>query len=311
MSGSTLGNSEDGVGLIGFDLPVEGMTSDSRYLYVTDPSNSSIRRIELATNMVSTFVRGIPISEKPQGSSAGERHLNHPRGLKVEAGNLYIADYNNRAIRKVEIATGKMTTLAGANVKDAQDGTGPAASFNYPYSIASDGANLYIADYNNHAIRQVEIATGKVKTLAGSGEEGSKDGVSKAATFAYPRGLAFDAGVLYVADYANNVIRQVEISTGKVKLLAGSGQPGFMDGIGKGVMFRQPSDIVADAGKLYVADTYNNVIRQIEIGSGKVTTLAGSGNEGNVDGTGMAAWPLLLVVGNSMSPILSATSFAA
>lgn len=288
VSGSTPGSSVDGIGLTGFDLPVEGMASDGKYLYVTDPSNSSIRRIELATNMVSTLIRG-PTGGDAQGSAAWEHHLTHPKGLIAEAGSLYVADYSNYAIRMIEIATGKMTTLAGSNVKGMRDGTGPATSFNYPYGVASDGVNLYIADYNNHAIRKVEIATGKVTTLAGSGKEGSNNGVGKAASFAYPRGVAFDKGMLYVADYANNVVRQVEVSTGKMTLLAGSGQPGYRDGIGQDAMFRQPSDIVANGDKLYVADTYNNRIRQVEIATGKVTTLAGSGSEGNVDGIGVAA----------------------
>ena len=289
QAGSILGTPVDGIGLTGYDLPVEGMASDGKYLYVTVPSNSPIRRIELGTNTVSTFVHGATPIKKSQESQTSGGLLTFPKGLVVQAGKLYIADYNNQTIRQVETATGNVKTLVGSGVKDAQDGIGIAASFNHPYGLASDGTNIYVTDYDNYSIRQVEIVSGKVTTLAGSGIDGAQDGIGKSASFSNPRGLAYDAGMLYVADYNNNLIRQVEIASGKVRTFAGSGETGFMDGVGREAMFRQLSDIVAVGGKLYVADTYNNSIRQIDIATGKVTTLAGSGVKGAQDGTGQVA----------------------
>lgn len=284
LAGSTPGEPVDGISFSGLALPVEGMTSDGKNLYVTVPSNSSIRSIVLGTNTVSTLLHG---------------NLSFPKGLIYDNGKLYIAGYNNHSIRQVEIDTGKETTLAGSGEKGSKDGIGESASFNYPYGLASDGTNIYVADYNNSYIRKVEITSGKVTTLAGSGTEGARDGIGQTASFSYPRGLAVDAGVLYVADYNNNLIRQVEVSSGKVTTLAGSEEPGLKDGVGRKAMFRQPSDIVVEGDKLYVADTFNNVIRQIEISTGKVTTLAGSGKEGHADGIGAAVsfdQPLALTI---------------
>jgi DNA-binding beta-propeller fold protein YncE len=290
QAASILDSQVDGTGLAGYDLPVEGLASDGKYLYVTVPSKNPIRRIELGTNTVSTFVQDetTPI-KKPQGRQASGIALNFPKGLVVQANKLYIAGYNNQTVRQVETSTGNVKTLAGSGVKDAQDGVGSAASFNYPYGLASDGANIYVTDYDNNSVRQIEIASGRVTTLAGSGMEGAQDGIGKAASFSNPRGLAYEAGILYVADYNNNLIRQVEIASGKVGTFAGSGEPGVIDGVGRESMFRQPSDIVAAGGKLYVADTYNNCIRQIDIATHRVSIFAGSGLTGAQDGVGKAA----------------------
>lgn len=141
-------------------------------------------------------------------------------------GNLFVADSGNNTIRWVVIATGAVTTLAGTpGLSGRADGIGAAASFNNPEGIASDGfGNLFVADWDD--IRQVEIATGGVTTLAGTpGSPGSADGTGAfAANFNSPQGIASDGvGNLIVADSGNNTIRRVVIATAAVTTLAGQG----------------------------------------------------------------------------------------
>jgi hypothetical protein len=137
--------------------------------------------------------------------------FNYPRGITSDGINLYVADYGNRIIRQIVIATGVVSTLAGtAGTAGAADGTGTAATFNYPWSITSDGTNLYVADFGNSTIRKIVISTGVVSILAGTaGVRGAADGTGTAATFYRPQGITSDGSSLYVTD-SGNTIRKIQ-----------------------------------------------------------------------------------------------------
>ncbi len=179
-------------------------------------------------------------------------------------GNLYVTDSNNRTIRKVTPA-GVVTTFAGsAGLSGSDDGTGPAARFEYPKGVAVDGdGNLYVTD--NHTIRKVTPA-GVVTTIAGTaGSYGSTDGTGAAARFWEPYGVAVDGdGNVYVADSFNRTIRKVT-PAGVVTTLAGSaGSSGSVNGIGPAARFSSPTGVVVDGdGNLYVIDSYNRTIRKV------------------------------------------------
>jgi sugar lactone lactonase YvrE len=113
-------------------------------------------------------------------------------------------------IRKIVIATGEVTILAGYTTLGSANGTGISASFRYPGGIATDGTNLYVADTGNNMIRKIVIRTAAVTTLAGSTYAGSADGTGTSARFRDLLGLATDGVNLYVADTGNNMIRRVE-----------------------------------------------------------------------------------------------------
>ncbi len=186
-----------------------------------------------------------------------------------------------------------VTTLAGAaGSYGSSDGTGTAARFNSPYSITTDGANLYVSDSGNSTIRKITISTGEVSTLAGTADsDGSADGTGSDARFNNPLGIVRNGATLYVTDSGNNTIRKIVISTGEVSTLAGTaGAYGSTDGTGAAARFNSPSDITTDGSNLYVTDSGNNTIRRIVMASGEVTTLAGTaGYYGSSDGTGTDA----------------------
>ncbi|MBN2656737.1 MAG: InlB B-repeat-containing protein [Spirochaetales bacterium] len=225
--------------------------------------------------VVSTFAGTAEASGTDDGTGSDAR-FESPEGIASDGTNLYVADTFNNLIRKIVIATGEVTTLAGSGAAGSDDGTGTAATFNKPSDLATDGTNLYVVDADSANIRQIVISTGVVTTLvSGLG--------------AYPYAITTDNTNLYVTDPIQCVIRQIVISNQAVSVLAGSGSPGSADGTGAAASFNWPYGITIDGTDLYVADTSNNLIRKIVIGTGVVTTIAGSGSSGYADGTGTAA----------------------
>jgi gliding motility-associated-like protein len=220
------------------------------------------------------------------GSAAS---FHYPLGIAVDrSGNIYVGDQGNSLIRKVS-PTGLVSTLAGSGAKGSTNGMGTAASFYDPYGVSIDASgNIYVADEGDNLIRKVSPA-GVVTTLAGSGTVGSSNGTGTAATFNHPFGVAVDgSGNVYVAEGANNLIRKIT-PAGLVTTFAGSGGRGSADGAGAAATFNDPEGIAVDAlGNVYVSDSGNERIRKITP-AGVVTTIAGSGAIGSLDGTGTAA----------------------
>ena len=286
FAGGTAGNA-DGVSLgASFNWPF-GITSDGPNLYVADGDNQKIRKIVIATGVVTTLAGSGTIGDADGIGTMASFHS--PYGITTDGINVYVADAANNKIRKIELATGIVTTIAGSGAVGKADGTGTAASFYLPLGITSDGANLYVADSANHNIRKIVIATGVVTTLAGTGSIGDAEGTGTGAAFSYPNGVTTDGVNVYVTDTSNNRISKIVIGTGVVTTLAGSLSSGSTDGIGSAAKFYSPTGITCDGTNLYVVDRYNQKIRKIVILTGVVTTIAGSGLVGSVDGTGSAA----------------------
>jgi sugar lactone lactonase YvrE len=281
LAGSGSFRSVDGTGAAASFYGPYSITTDGTHLYVTDTSSHKIRKIVIATGVVTTLAGAASGDVDGTGAAAS---FNRPQGITTDGTHLYVADTYNHKIRKIVIATGVVTTLAGAL---GADGTGAAASFNEPQGITTDGTHLFVADTGNYKIRKIEIATGVVTTLAGNEAQGFFDGTGVAASFFGPQGITTDGTHLYIADVA--LIRKIEIATGVVTTLAGNGSYGSTDGVGAAASFNRPQGITTDGTHLYVADTGSSKIRKIEMATGVVTTLAGSGSFGSVDGTGAAA----------------------
>jgi sugar lactone lactonase YvrE len=182
-----------------------------------------------------------------------------------------------------------VTSFAGSGLEGSVDGTSSIASFSYPKGIVLDVVgDLYIADEGNYKVRKMS-ASGAVNTYAGNGTLGGVDGINTVASFSNPTGVAIDSsGNVYVADVGNNKIRKIS-ATGIVTTFAGSGVQGFADGTSDTASFYYPHSIAVDAsGNIFVADTFNHRIRKIT-SAGIVTTFAGNGSAGDIDGLGTAA----------------------
>jgi len=211
-----------------------------------------------------------------------------PIGLASDGTTLYVADCNNNRVRKITIATGVVSTLAGSGVAGSFDGTGVTAQFNCPSGLTMDAANLYLADAGNDLIRIIVKSTGVVTTLTGQGGSGFLDGTIGSAKFLVPSGITINGTDLYVADAGNHRVRKIAIGTGIVSTIAGSGAASFLDATGTTAQFWLPYGITTDGTNLYVADSGNARIRRIVLSSGVVSTLAGSAI-GFLDGTGPVA----------------------
>jgi len=268
------------------------LTTDGTNLYVADTDNDTIRKIVIATGVVTTFAGQAGVTGHADGTGTGAT-FSAPTGITTDGTNLYVADAHNDTIRQIVIASGVVTTLAGQEgLAGHTDGTGNGATFNTPQGVTTDGTSVYVADTDNHSIRKIDIATGAVTTLAGSwGFIGHIDGTGTNAYFWYPDAMVIDGSNLYVVDGGNHNIRKIEIATGVVTTFAGQApNPGSTDGTGTAAMFNNPSSITSDGTNFYLADGGNDTIRKIVIASAVVTTLAGqAGVAGHADGTGTAA----------------------
>ena len=226
------------------------------------------------------------------GGPAIDAQLNVPQGLAADSrGNLYIADWGNRRIRKV--SAGVITTVAGNGFGgfngDNQSAT--SATLYGPWAVAVDsGGNLYIADGNNFRIRKVS-PSGNITTIAGNGTSGfsGDGGPATSAEFGNVYGIAVDsAGDVYIADSDNSRVRKVS-AAGIITTVAGNGTLGFSGDGGAAVNaeFTQLNGVAVDSsGNILIADSANNRIRKVS--SGVITTVAGTGLPGFFSDGGLA-----------------------
>jgi DNA-binding beta-propeller fold protein YncE len=278
------------------------ISPDGSFALVADPDNGLIRHIVLSTSAVSTIAGG---------DSSGSAQLNGPSGIAIspDGSSALFTDSDTHLIRHLALSTSAVSTVAGvAGSSGSTDGIGTSAQFNGPNRprLSPDGSYALVADKFNHLIRQIVLSTSAVSTVAGvAGSSGSTNGFGTNSKFFLPDGLAIspDGSYALVGDTNNHLIRRIVLSTSAVSTVAGvAGTSGSTNGIGTNANFLLPISIAIspDGSYALVADTYNNLIRQIILSTSSVSLVVGSGS-GSTNGIGTNA-EFDLPVGLAISP---------
>ena len=303
-------------------------------ILVADTGNHRVRRIAIEELRPSPFglspgpriIRTLAGTGMPvflgDGAPGTAANLRSPSGVAMDrSGNMVIADGANHRIRRVEGASGIITTVGGTGIGgfSGDNGLATEAMLNFPQGVALDAAgNIFIADNLNHRVRKIDVS-GIVTTVAGTGQQGfsGDGGPATAASLAFPSDVAVDdRGFLFIADTTSHRIRRVEFASGTIMTVAGNGRPGFSGdgGPATAASLNSPRAVRLDAeGNLFVADSGNDRIRRVDTRTGIVTTVAGSGERG-FGGDGGAAvaaalnFPLGVAV-NSAGEVFVSDSF--
>jgi hypothetical protein len=266
-------------------LPMGGAVDATGDLYLSDSNNQRIRFVNAGTGVISTVAGDGTAGFGGDGGLAVNAELNTPTDVKLDgAGNFYIADSSNDAIRVVNAATGIIWTIAGIGGDSGYSGDGgPAtqAHLAYPSAIAFDGNHaLYISDTGNNVIRKVDLTTGIITTVAGTGTAGysGDGGPAISGQLNYPWGIALGGdGSLYIADLSNNRIRKVS-TAGVITTAVGTGGRGYGGDGGQATQaeLNVPAGVLMDvAGNLFVADSGNQLVRKVSATTGVIETIAG------------------------------------
>ena len=261
-----------------------------RALYFCDLDNQRIRRLDLRTHRTTTVAGDGQKGYRGDGGLATEASLNLPHEIQFDSNrNLYIAERDNHVVRRVDAKTAIISTLAGTGLAGFSGDGGPAtqAQLRQPHSIAVDPkGRLLICDVGNHRIRQVDLSSGTIETYGGTGErQPTPDGARvKGTPLNGPRTMVFDrGGNLYLALREGNAIYRITPKTLTIHHLAGTGEQGYSGDGGPASLAKLagPKGLAYARGALYVADTENHVIRQIDVKTGIIATVLGTGQRGD------------------------------
>ena len=259
-------------------------------LYIAETRGNAIRRVDNSGNMA-TFAGTGTQGFSGDGGQATSAELDSPQGLAVDSsGDVYVADSGNNRIRRVDGMTGVMTSVAGVGKAgfSGDGGAAVSASLDLPRAVCLDqsGMHLYVADSRNHRIREIDLATGVIGTVAGNGRQGfSGDGASAtAASLDSPESLAVDAsGDLYLADTHNQRVRRIDAATRTISTILGTGAVGVAvsGAAAVGAQVALPRGLTVDrAGDVYVVESGNHRVVRVDHATGLVTVAAGAGTEG-------------------------------
>ena len=267
------------------------VTGPDGAIYFCDLGNQRIRKIDPVTRRLSTIAGIGTRGYAGDGGPATDASLNMPHEIDFDAnGHLYIAERDSHVIRKVDAKSGAISTFAGTGTAGFAGDGGPAsaAQLRQPHSIAIDPTKkfLLICDIGNHRIRRVELTTGVIDTFGGTGErQPTPEGAPlKGTPLNGPRTMVFDAaGTLYLALREGNAIYSIDRSSMTLALVAGTGQSGYTGDGGQARMatLAGPKGLAWSRDVLYVADTENHVIREIELKTGIIRTALGTGRRGD------------------------------
>jgi DNA-binding beta-propeller fold protein YncE len=254
-------------------------------LYVTEVENHRVRRLDLKSREITTVAGCGKRGYSGDGGPAVDAEMNEPYEIRFDrAGNIYVVEMRNHVVRRVDKRTKKISTIAGIGQQGFSGDGGPAmkAQLNQPHSIALDARGaVYIADIGNHRIRRVDPKTGVIDSVAGSTERTPpRDGqLARGNPILGPRALFISGDTMWIALREGHSIWRMELAEGVLHHVAGTGKPGNAGDGGPAVEARLngPKGIAVLPNRyVLVVDAGNNAIRQIDLRSAKITTLANS-----------------------------------
>ncbi len=275
------------VGELPLAFPGKILADDSsKRLFIADSNHNRIVVTDFSGKLIDTIGNGEASQRDGDFSNAG---FNKPQGMAIDGKVLYVADTENHRIRKVDLKSRLVTSIAGTGTLSGFNGFGGDAletALRSPWDLEKAGKYLYVAMAGSHQIWRMDLERGYIAPYAGTRGESRRDGRIKIAEFAQPSGLVADGEKLFVADSESNIIREIDTSKEIVTTLVGGDlfEFGDMDGRGDSVRLQHPLGIETYDGKVLIADTYNHKIKILNPEKRTVKTFSGSGDEGQKDG---------------------------
>ncbi|HKE25581.1 MAG TPA: hypothetical protein VKB88_24655 [Bryobacteraceae bacterium] len=267
------------------------VTGPDGALYFCEVGNHRVRRLDLKTNRITTVAGSGRKGYSGDGGPALQAEMNEPYEVRFDrSGNLFFAEMQNHVVRRVDAKTQIVTTVAGTGEPGFAGDGGPAAKarLRQPHSIAFDEeGRLLICDIGNHRIRRVDLRTGIIETWAGTGERKPTpdDAPINGTPLNGPRAItAGTDGNLYLVLREGNAVYRMDTRAGRIYHIAGTGEAGHSGdgGPAREARLSGPKGVAwAPDDSLYLADTESHTIRRIDLKSGRIATVVGTGNRGD------------------------------
>jgi streptogramin lyase len=260
-------------------------------LYITEVRHHRVRRLDLATQKLTTVAGCGRRGYSGDGGPAMAAELNEPYEVRFDRdGNMFVVEMKNHIVRRVDRVSKTISTIAGIGRQGfgGDGGTAVKAMFSQPHSIAIDGRGaVYVADIGNHRIRRINPKSGIVDTIAGNSQRTPpRDGqLARGNSILGPRALFIDGDTLWIALRDGHSIWRMKLAGGILHHVAGTGRPGYAgdDGPLMEAKLNGPKGIaVASNGHIFVTDSGNNAIRRIDLQSGIIVTIAGDKSQGKL-----------------------------
>jgi len=255
-------------------------------LFISDSNHNRVVVTKLDGTLIETIGNG---SAGAVDGDFTKASFHRPQGLALDGDSLYVADTENHLIRRVDLKTQTVETVAGTGQQTRdyfRQGPARTIDLSSPWDLQLVGRQLFITMAGTHQIWKLDLDKQEVSTFAGSGREAREDGPLLEAAFAQPSGITSDGRRLYIADSESNIIRAIRIDDGQVETLVGGDlfEFGDVDGSRDDVRLQHPLGVVVNGTQVLIADTYNHKIKELDPKARTVNTFLGTGKPGQSDG---------------------------